>query len=234
MSEQTDPAQKSSRDRLIEAAWELAIESMGFGDRDGPVSPKIFDQITAARMAKRAGLTTGAFYNRWLDRDEFMEEFLDYALSIVNSAGIQGVVDALGQMEEEPPDDLVPTLVRNVVVASANAPAFYMQIYLWSISRHSPGLQDRLRAGYLAARKDVAELLGAFLKRVGRELRSPFTEDRLAALLIGIIEGTAIQLSLGLIDEDLAAEGIMAVVSAAAVDGDDSRSLTDLFRDVVS
>ena len=57
-----------SRAALLAAAWEVTLESFGLADQPAKVSQhastKLFDQLKTAELARRAGLSTGAFYNR--------------------------------------------------------------------------------------------------------------------------------------------------------------------------
>lgn len=176
-----------SRTALLEAAWEITIESFGLdpgvgGARIGP-SAKVLDQLTTAEVASRAGLTTGAFYNRWPTRADFLDDFLDFALSIDRYPGPDELVEIYMANQGQPLQEIVDKLVRHNLAALEASPTTFVQVHLWSFARERSDIAERLRGLHEELRNRMLPFYETILEFMGREYRPPFTAQSVSMLL---------------------------------------------------
>ncbi len=141
-----------SREALLEAAWQVVVESFGFEPSSGhpgkTVDAKILEQLKAADITARAGMTTGAFYNRWPNRESFLEEFLDYAISVDRSPTFAAIASDYAKITDLPLiEQLERMAVINIDSVAAN-PSFAIQTHLWSLMRGRPDIRERIETMY--------------------------------------------------------------------------------------
>jgi AcrR family transcriptional regulator len=210
--------QRDSKERLLAAAWDLAIGAFEVGEGVTRTTPRVFDQLTAARVSQHAGLTTGAFYNRWLDRDAFLVDFLEYALAVTRSKAIDEVVDLVEHSEGMAPEHLAIEAIKRTVDATMTDTAFAMHMYLWALTRSREVVVEHLRAGYEEAREKVGDLISLFFAGSGYEFRTPFTVESTAMMMVALVEGLALQRSIDpeRIDMDVVEQAIIAITSAVS------------------
>jgi len=179
-----------SRTALLEAAWELTVESFGLS-ATGPMSPaaKVLDQLKTAEIASRAGLTTGAFYNRWPSRDDFLDEFLDFALSMDRYPGPGQLFEVFVESAGLPLRELVERLVEVSVAELESSPTLYVQVHLWSLSGQRRDVADRLRRLNVELRDRMVPFYDAVLASLGREYRHPFDGPSVSSLLNALTMG---------------------------------------------
>ena len=179
-----------SRTALLEAAWELTVESFGLS-ATGPMSPaaKVLDQLKTAEIASRAGLTTGAFYNRWPSRDNFLDEFLDFALSMDRYPGPGQLFEVFVESAGLPLRELVERLVEVSVAELESSPTLYVQVHLWSLSGQRRDVADRLRRLNVELRDRMVPFYDAVLASLGREYRHPFDGPSVSSLLNALTMG---------------------------------------------
>ena len=190
-----------SREALLEAAWQLVVESFGFepsSDRPGKtVDAKILEQLKAADITARAGMTTGAFYNRWPNRESFLEDFLDYAISVDRSPTFAAIANEYGQFTDLPLiEQLERMAVINIASVSAN-PSFAIQTHLWSLMRGRPDIRERMDAMYKDFRDPMVPIYEMMLIGLGREIREPITMPQFSNIMVGLTEGMAMQIVAG-------------------------------------
>ncbi|NIA25820.1 MAG: hypothetical protein GWP04_09670 [Gammaproteobacteria bacterium] len=224
-----------SKERLLAAAWDLVVASFS-GDEDGrgaKTTPRVFDQLTAARVSRHAGLTTGAFYNRWLDREAFLSDFLEYALSVSRSQAMMGVTDILSKMELLGPSEMAVEAIKQTIEATIQDPAFAMQLYLWALARNRKEVLDDLCVGYQATRDGLRMLVEGFLEAAGREFRPPFTNHLAASIMIALVEGVSLQRGIDpeAFDLDQVTDAIIAIWTAMSRVPGDERTASDIFTD---
>lgn len=209
---------RDSRERLLAAAWDLAVGAFDVSEGVTRTTPRVFDQLTAARVSQRAGLTTGAFYNRWLDRDEFLVDFLEYALSITRVKAMDVVLELLEDPVGMTPEDLMMQAIKRTVDAALTDPAFAMHMYLWALTRNREVVVEHLKEGYAESRGKIAELVALFFGGAGREIKTPFTTDAVAAMMIALVEGLALQRGVDpeRISMDVVEQAVVAIVSVVA------------------
>ncbi|NOY56593.1 MAG: hypothetical protein GXP34_11485 [Actinobacteria bacterium] len=224
-----------SKERLLAAAWDLVIASFS-GEEDGraiKASPRVFDQLTAARISRHAGLTTGAFYNRWLDREAFMADFLEYALSISRSQAMLGVAESLAEIGSVGPAEMAIETIKRTIEANIHDPAFAMQLYLWALAKNRKEVVDDLRVGYRETREGLQMLLEGFLEAAGREFRPPFTNDLAASMMIALVEGATLQHAIDpeAFDLEQVGNAVIAIWAAMSRVPGDERTGTDILID---
>jgi AcrR family transcriptional regulator len=203
-----------SKETLIEAAWDLMVDTMGFGEGGRSTrEPRVFDQLTASRISRRAGVTTGAFYNRWDGREDFLEDFLDYALSAERSDALNVAVEVFAEASRDDPAEAIRKVGRATIEASADDPTFAIHQYLWSMVRIRPDVGERLREGYEATIAAIGSLVEAYTANTGREMKAPFTARSVARVFIALAEGLTLQYGLDRSDEirELLGESILGL-----------------------
>ncbi len=224
-----------SRSALLNAAWDIVVESFGFEPPEAPPGrtprAKILDQLKAADIAARAGMTTGAFYNRWPNREAFLDDFLDYALSVDRSPTFAALAAAFEQLQDLDYIDQTMKLGEIDIQAVGSNPSFAIQTHLWSLMRSRPDIGDRMKTMYRDFRGPMIPFYEAVLERLGRELRPPFTMVQLANLLNAISEGLTMQVVTG--GEDAPGPELMGYVLVALMpivtrSLDDDRTLFDI------
>jgi AcrR family transcriptional regulator len=221
-----------SKERLLAAAWELARGAFDEGEGVTRTTPRVFDQLTAARVSKHAGLTTGAFYNRWLDRDAFLVDFLEYALAATRSKALDVVTDLLGEAEGLTPEMLAVESIKQTVEATIKDTAFAMHMYLWALSRNREVVVEHLRSGYEDARNRVASLISLFLAGAGREYRPPFTDRTGPVMMIALVEGLALQRSVDpdRVNLETVERAVIALWGALSREPGDERTGVEIFE----
>lgn len=182
---------------MLEAAWHIVSESFGFSSGTArPVVAKMLGQLKAADIAHRAGLTTGAFYNRWPNREAFLSEFIDYALSVDRSP----TYARLQHMVEQHEGDAI-ALVHDLAYADiqeiVNNPAFAVHTHLWSLMRARPDITDRMDRMYDEFRASITPMFERVLELLGRELRPPFTISDVVQFFMAAAEGLNLQTATG-------------------------------------
>lgn len=226
------PTDIDSKERLLVAAWDLVVAAFSADERGSKTTPRVFDQLTAARVSRHAGLTTGAFYNRWLDREAFMVDFLEYVLAASRSLAMQSVGEILGKVGTMDPSTMAVETIKQSIEATDRDPAFAMQLYLWALVRGRKEVGDHLRIGYQETREGLHMLLQGFLDAAGRELRPPFTEQMAASMMIALIEGISMQRGVDpeAIDLEQVEQAIIALWAALSRVPGDERTGADIFE----
>lgn len=208
---------QESKDLMMSAAWDIVVESFGFethGERRR-YEAKILEQLRAADVAARAGLTTGAFYNRWPNREAFLEDFLGYALSPDRSPTMETVLATFGEIQDLPLAEQVKRLAVVDIETISSNPAFAIQTHLWSIMRGRPDIGVLMQEMYSAFRTPIIPVYEAMLSSMDRELRPPFTMAQLSNTLVALAEGLTMQVVAGgeeAPDPELMAWAIMSIL----------------------
>lgn len=225
---------QESKDLMMAAAWDIVIESFGFethGERRR-YEAKILEQLRAADVAARAGLTTGAFYNRWPNRESFLEDFLEYALSPERSPTMETVIETFRAIEGQPLMDQIRQLATVDIETVSNNPAFAIQTHLWSLMRGRPDIGVLMEGMYSAFRTPIIPVYEAMLVSMGRELRPPFTMAQFSNVMVAMAEGLTMQAVAGGTDgpnPDLMAWTIMSILPTMTRSVGDGTDLETLF-----
>jgi len=209
-----------SRELMLSAAWDMIVESFGFGgDSPRPTEAKILEQLKAADIAHRAGLTTGAFYNRWPNRESFLTEFIDYALSVDRSPTYNTLKEIVGSFVGDP-HDLVRLVAREDVNAIVANPAFAIHTHLWSMMRSREDIGRRMEAMYDEYRAESEPLFGALMDALERDVHPDFTMEEIIQFLMALSEGLSLQSAAGgpgAPDVDLFGKLILAILPSLTV-----------------
>lgn len=209
-----------SRLMMLEAAWDMIVESFGFASGTGRrVEAKILEQLKAADIAHRAGLTTGAFYNRWPNREAFLTEFIDYALSVDRSP-TYAALPAIVETFDGPAADLVMEVARQDIRSIITNPAFAIHTHLWSMMRSRDDISRRMESMYDEYRNEIEPLFVVLLERLGRDLHPNFTMPEIIQFFMAMSEGLSLQVAAGgdnAPGEDLFGKFILAIIPALTV-----------------
>lgn len=227
---------QESKDLMMSAAWDIVVESFGFethGERRR-YEAKILEQLRAADVAARAGLTTGAFYNRWPNREAFLAEFLAYALSPERSPTMETVLATFEEIQDHPIEEQVKRLAVVDIETISSNPAFAIQTHLWSMMRGRPDIGVLMQEMYAAFRTPIIPMYEAMLASIGRELRPPFTMAQLSNTLVALAEGLTMQVVAGG-DEgpepDLMAWAIMSILPTMTRKIGSEETLQEMFAE---
>ncbi len=191
----------------------------------------MLDQLKTAEIASRAGLTTGAFFNRWPSRDEFLDEFLDFALSIDRYPGPTQLFEVFAESAGLPLGDLVERLVAVNVAELESSPTLYVQVHLWSLSGQRPDVADRLRRLNVELRDRMVPFYDAVLASLGREYRHPFDGPSVSSLLNALTMGFVEQRVVGGEDAPsltVLTSAILGWIPVVSRSGDDLRTVEEV------
>ena len=185
-----------SKAALLEAAWELTVEAFGLSEIERApsqkASAKLFDQLKTNEIAHRAGLSTGAFYNRWPKRVDFLDDFLDYALSVERYPDPGELFSAFAAVAESGSAyDVIEAMAMTNGRSLENNPSYVIQSYLWAFCRDRGDIESRLQSVFRELRSSVIPLYQTLLTHLGRELRPPFDIESGATLLNSQATGIA-------------------------------------------
>lgn len=178
MVEQAEPRRVTrrraeTRQRLLDAAREVFAEE-GFG------------KASVEDVCARAGYTRGAFYSNFVSLDELFLAMWEQR----TDATLRAAAEAIEASERERVTTLEDGIDKLLAVAVVDEAWYRVQAEFTAHALRVPGLR-----GVLADREArIAELLLPFIERalaqVGRQTPD---RDALAAALVAVHEGTAIQ-----------------------------------------
>lgn len=173
----------------------MTVEAFGLSDTERPpsqkASAKLFDQLKTNEVARRAGLSTGAFYNRWPNRVDFLDDFLDYALSADRYPNPGDLFAAFAKAAEGTPYEVLTVIaLANGEVLESN-PSYVIQSYLWAFCRDRGDIEGRLQTVFRELRTATIPLYQTLLTHLGREVRPPFDMETGATLLNSQATGIA-------------------------------------------
>lgn len=221
-----------SRAALLAAAWDITGETFGLARSKQPSGPhepaKLFGQLKTAEVARRAGLSTGAFYNRWPTRDAFLDEFLDYALSIDRYPSPSSLFQVFSSVIDQQFPHMVEALAEANVAKIENNPTHAIQRHLWSYCKDRDDIAARLQRLYREGRDRMIPFYEVALAQLGREMRPPFTLQSGASLLNAMMDGIIGLRAPGGTDAppaELFAWGLMALVPSLTRPIGDRRDL---------
>ncbi len=223
-----------SRVAMLDAAWEIIVEAFGLAESREPpsqrASVKLFEPLKTADVARRAGLSTGAFYNRWPTRDDFLDDFLDYALSIDRYPGTGFLFDVFATVAEKDFPEMLTALTAANLREVEGDPTHAIQRYLWAFCREREDVAVRLQTLNREMQLRVIPFYEAMLAFLGREVRPPFTMESGALLMNVITEGLIEKRGPGGEDAppvELLAWALMAIVPAMTMAVGDERDLNE-------
>jgi AcrR family transcriptional regulator len=214
---------------LLEAAWQLLKESLTSNAGD---SIALFDHLSAATVAQKAGVTSGSFYRRFAHRSIFVEKMLDYALARERVSEYGATMAVIEKALSEGAS--LRTLIErgteaNLKQVESDA-AFVVQVNLWSLCRARPDLRERIGRLYtdLAAQWDPTyKALADFF---GLKFRPPFNEEILGVILAALTEGLTMRRIVDeKVDDGVFGLALLAMAPVVFAAPDDERTLGDLW-----
>ncbi|MBA3984471.1 MAG: TetR/AcrR family transcriptional regulator [Acidimicrobiia bacterium] len=152
--------------------------------------------IKLARVAKRAGYTTGAAYRFWPTQEDFHRDLAIAALEWRDRSSIADTIASIRPVV----DGGAPLLEVLRTGAEANVhrfPAetdFFITLALRASAVHASGeLVEASRTRVEEGLQSHVELYEALMAMFGRRPRPPYTSYHLASVLAALAEGFAIQ-----------------------------------------
>ncbi len=184
------------RERLTMAGARAVIDH-AFEIFAAGVSPEL--------VTNAAGRSRRVFYDHFDDKEDYLRALFgavyDTGLHhLVTQASAEEVV-ALLQLAE---GDLFEAVQRMAAVAFEgvlDSDADRMQIIGWAMAKDDPSIESMLRDYYRGVDAATMRIMEALLQAWGLELRSPWTAERVAAVLHAIGEGLYMRAA---VDPDLA------------------------------
>ena len=186
-----EPAQVSSRDRLVEAAIDLIREH----HRAPAAVRDVFAFLNPRSVAERAGVSRGLIYHHWGDVDSDGSEAFDRFLSTVTDELWNRVTapDDLADMADLLPDELTAVvatladfeLARFVDDEAEGTGRAILALSLYGIGSHA---DTPVSVG------QMAKLYERILVKLRRELVPPLTHEDLAFTLMALLDGFVLHL----------------------------------------
>lgn len=172
-------------DSLLEAGYALLLE------HDGDMGGVKMQEVT-----KRAGLTSGAFYNVWPNGlPAFQQSLLEFALKAEH---ISYLGEILGSLESVGPEVTpLSEVARQFGAADAEHlrrdAGFRVQVALWARHGSDAAVAAALGASYREMTVRYVEVYESVLHAYGRTWREPFDAPTFATLLTALAEGLAMR-----------------------------------------
>ena len=222
------------RDRLVRAGQ---LELL-----DLPLH-KALAGFTTARVAGRAGVTTGSFFHHFANAKEFADAL---ALSYVELPDDVG--EAIEEINEALHDIDLLDIMRGSLTDSwqifhadpVMPLSFRVQMQLWA--HHDQPLSepcgdyrtvsDILRHSYRLRQQEATAVWAELLERTGRKIVPPFTLDELATTLNALFQGLIVRAAVDpeAVPDEMFAEVAVALGAALTVPRGSTLRLADLTR----
>jgi AcrR family transcriptional regulator len=183
-----------TRDALLNAGAELLREN-------GPVG-EVRHQVHAQAVAKRAGKSTGAFYEHFDSQADFVAELIPWVLDAERYRRLQAeTVDFVDQMASVNVhlEDLIRGGAAKNLADIADDPYFVIQIGMVARSEQDDEVRALLAKMYRDLNESYVGLYRRVLAGYGRRFRRGYSAEQLAVVLNAVVEGLAMR---RLIDPD--------------------------------
>lgn len=180
----------NTRERLLNAGLELLREE----SVDVSVS-----HLKASRVARRANLTSGAFFHYWETQDVFVKDLLERGLSderIHTFEIVRSVLQPLLEGDDHSiaeRDAMIFQACQRALEHVSQSPAVAVQMALWARHLHDLDTRSQLKRVHEQFDAQFAPLYGSLLANWGLEPREPFTLARIAAVIAALGLGLAIR-----------------------------------------
>lgn len=176
---------RDSRERLVRAAVELALEhyETGAGLRD------VFAYLTPSSVAERAGLSRGLIYHHWgAEGGDGSQAFSRFLTAVSDSIYAESAVpDDLGDLADLLPDNLSDVILALSLHELDRSAGEHRTLFRASQALTIHGAWPEGEAEVVVAR--LAELYERLAGRLGREPCPPLTYADIAFTLMSIFEG---------------------------------------------
>lgn len=169
------------KQRIIDAAIEVLKENG-------------IENTSMRKIAAKAGLTTGAIYHHYSNKDEMLFDVMKHSLQFTHR-----IANAVKNEKSLRGEELLNEILAQVAVRIAKADQQRLHILLLSdiLSRES-GIKERYEKNYTEIINNVADLF-----EDAYEIESSENKRAVASLLVAAIDGIAIQQALGVLPESL-------------------------------
>lgn len=174
-----------AHDALLKEGYDLLIKYEGDIGR-----------VKMQDVAKRAGLTSGAFYNVWPGGlPAFQQSLLEFALAAEHISYLNDILSGLESVGPAvmPLTEVVRQFCARDVEHLKRDPGFRVQVALWARHGSDTSVANALRASYEELSGRYVEVYDAVLAAYGRAWRHPFTGISFATLLTALAEGLAMR-----------------------------------------
>jgi AcrR family transcriptional regulator len=176
----------ATRLRLLEAGLELLRrDSVG----------NVLNQVKAAKVARQAGLTQGAFFHHWLTQDAYLEELFDYALATDRFEWTNQIAaDSLEELAEGGDlEVLTRRIAADLVTGLSKDVSFQVQAGLWARADVDEVVATRLRRLYNDTDRRFGALFREALESRGMRVREGHTYEEMARIANAILEGLVVR-----------------------------------------
>jgi AcrR family transcriptional regulator len=177
---------EETRRRLLAAGLELLRrESVG----------NVLNQVKAARVARQAGLTQGAFFHHWPTQDAYLEDLFDHALATDRFEWTNRVAaDSLRELAEGGDlDVLTRRIAGELVTGLSEDVSFQVQAGLWARADVDEVVAARLRRLYEDTDRRFGALFREALESRGMRAREGHTYEEMARIANAILEGLVVR-----------------------------------------
>jgi len=155
--------------------------------------------IRCADVTRRANLAAGTLYYHWLNQEEYIVDLVDFVLDSLREereerADHQGREVFLAKLDEGSSfEEAIREGGNSEFDYLLNDSSFFLQMGLWAAHRGDEQIAERLRGIYQRVEACWVPVFADALKRQGRKMRPPFTEESLGTTLIALAEGLALR-----------------------------------------
>jgi AcrR family transcriptional regulator len=178
-------ASEESRHALLQAGADLLLET----SQRNP-----FAALRVRTICTEAGYTTGAFYQHWVDVDQYFDALSNFMLEDMSvfASDFSTLNELAATAPLEPPLDAIASLAnKDFELLLGNA--LWDAMELFNVTWARTTYRDAAARGYREADNATAAAYGTLLDRLGREPRPPFEISTIAILLQALIEGLGLR-----------------------------------------
>lgn len=208
---------EATRRRLLDAGLEvLRDESVG----------NVLNQVKAAKVSRRAGLTQGAFFHHWPSQAAYLEDLFDHALvcdrfewtTRIASESLEELA-AGGDLEV-----LTRRIAAELVANLSDDVSFQVQTGLWARADVDEVVAERLHRLYADTDRRFGELFREALESRGFRARPGRSYEEMARIANAILEGLVVRRRIDpeLVPADLLGELILALLPHFAEPAEES------------
>ncbi len=196
--------------------------------RDRPTG-NAFDHIRADDVARRVGLTIGAFYHYWDSQEDYRDDLVDALFAAERYLDPGGIADQDLAISEA--DDL-ELAVRDTTswywAITVGHPDNRVQFAFYTLD--DPYIASRLSAWNAVLRQTWHTATETLLERFGRRWRDPLSTDLVVLGMSALLDGLVVRQGLGPVDLGPDADGwtrwgracLAMVLAGSAPEGDEA------------
>jgi AcrR family transcriptional regulator len=151
------------------------------------------EEVTVRKIAKEAGLTTGAIYHHYKNKDELLFDVIKQSLQFTHR-----LAESVKNENHKKGSDLLAEIVSEVGkrLSKSEEQKVYLLLLNDAIARNHP-VRKKYEENYRAIIENTAELFEESF-----ELKNEAYKRGVAALLVAAMDGIAIQQALGVLPDD--------------------------------